>query len=100
MNSDLETLSDWFKANKLSVNASKTKYMVFKCKKSAEAQTTQPDLYIDNEVLEKVPVTKFLGVYIHPLKCVQWPVLLGGALGRMFGGSSNFLLTFDSWPGF
>ena len=22
------------------------------------------------------------------------------ALGRMFGGSSNFLLTFDSWPGF
>ena len=31
----------------------------------------------------------------HPLKCVQWPVLLGGALGRMFGGSSNFLLTFD-----
>ena len=33
MNRDLETLSDWFKANKLSVNASKTKYMVFKCKK-------------------------------------------------------------------
>ena len=64
MNSDLETLSDWFKANKLSVNASKTKYMVFKCKMSAEAQTTQPDLYIDNEVLEKVPVTKFLDVYI------------------------------------
>ena len=32
----------------------------------------------------------------HPLKCVQWQVLLGGALGRMFGGSSNFLLTFDS----
>ena len=64
MNSDLETLSDWFKANKLSVNSSKTKYMVFKCKRSVEAQTTQPDLYIDNEVLEKVPVTKFLGVYI------------------------------------
>ena len=34
--------------------------------------------------------------HYHPLKCVQWPVLLGGALGRMFGGSSNFLLTFDS----
>ena len=31
MNSDLETLSDWFKANMLSVSASKTKYMVFKC---------------------------------------------------------------------
>ena len=22
----------------------------------------------------------------HPLKCVQWVVLLGGTLGRMFGG--------------
>ena len=42
----------------------KTKYMVFKCKRSVEAQITQPGLYIDNEVLEKVPVTKFLGVYI------------------------------------
>ena len=27
----------------------------------------------------------------HPLKCVQWGVLLGGALGRMFGGSPQFL---------
>ena len=38
----------------------------------------------------------FTSTLYHPLKCVQWPVLLGGALGRMFGGSSNFLLTFDS----
>ena len=30
----------------------------------------------------------------HPLKCVQWVVLLGGALGRMFGGSSQFLFVF------
>ena len=34
------------------------------------------------------------GSYVHPLKCVQWPILLGGALARMFGGSSSFLLTF------
>ena len=30
----------------------------------------------------------------HPLKCVQWVVLLGGALGRMFGGSPQFLFVF------
>ena len=30
----------------------------------------------------------------HPLKCVQWVVLLGGALGRMFSGSSQFLFVF------
>ena len=31
---------------------------------------------------------------LHPLKCVQWVVLLGGALGRMFGGSPQFLFVF------
>ena len=30
----------------------------------------------------------------HPLKCVQWVVLLGGALGRIFGGSPPFLFVF------
>ena len=30
----------------------------------------------------------------HPLKCVQRVVLLGGALGRMFGGSPQFLFVF------
>ena len=95
MNSDLETLSDWFKANKLSVNASKTKYMVFKCKKSAEAQTTQPDLYIDNEVLEKVPVTKFLGVYID--ENLDWIEHIDFVKKKISGGiyalnsSKNFL---------
>ena len=27
----------------------------------------------------------------HPLKYVQWVALLGGALGRMFGGSPQFM---------
>ena len=31
---------------------------------------------------------------IAPLKCVQWVVLLGGALGRMFGRSPQFLFVF------
>ena len=30
----------------------------------------------------------------HPLKCVHWPVLLDAALGRMFGGSPQFLFVF------
>ena len=30
----------------------------------------------------------------HPLKCVQWVVLLGGALARMFDGSPQFLFVF------
>ena len=31
---------------------------------------------------------------VHPLTCVQRVVLLGGALGRMFGGSPQFLFVF------
>ena len=30
----------------------------------------------------------------HPFKCVQWVILLGGALGRLFGGSPHFLFVF------
>ena len=30
----------------------------------------------------------------HLLKYVKWVVLLGGALGRMFGGSPHFLFVF------
>ena len=31
----------------------------------------------------------------HPLKCVQWVVLLCGAPGRMFGGSPHFMCVFS-----
>ena len=30
MNTELRKLSDWFKANKLSINVAKSKYMIFK----------------------------------------------------------------------
>lgn len=60
MNNDLSSLHDWFKANKLSLNASKTKYMAFNMK------LVHPflDLSIGGEVLEKVNSTKFLGIII------------------------------------
>ena len=34
------------------------------------------------------------GITLHTLKCVQWVVLLGWTLGRMFGGSPHFLFVF------
>ena len=34
MNEDLRILEDWFKANELSLNASKTNYILFRNKKS------------------------------------------------------------------
>ena len=64
MNTDLKNLTDWFRANQLSVNPSQTKYILF----SRNVQSMQfiPDmlLHIDNEHLERVNSTKFLGIHI------------------------------------
>ena len=55
-------LNDWFKANQLSVNPSKTKFILF----SRGGDRTAHDLsiYINDEKLEQVQTTKFLGLYI------------------------------------
>ncbi len=60
MNNDLDNLNDWFKANKLSLNASKTKYMSFNMKNGHHLL----NLSIGDDFLEKVNETKFLGIII------------------------------------
>ena len=57
---ELGRLNVWFKANKLSLNVSKTQFMVFGRYKHAENLKIEID---DNE-LEQVTVTKFLGILI------------------------------------
>ena len=61
VNHDLQILNDWFKANQLSVNPSKT-FILF----SRGGDRTAHDLsiYINDEKLEQVQTTKFLGLYI------------------------------------
>ena len=59
---DLQISSDWPKANQLSVNPSKTKFILF----SRGGGRTAHDLsiYINDEKLEQVHTTKFLGLNI------------------------------------
>ena len=81
INNELEEICNWFKANKLSVNASKTNYMLFgtshNTKKFADEvnlniETTSQndsakriiDIKLDNKSLNRVNFTKFLGVTI------------------------------------
>ncbi len=60
LNFDLSNLNYWFRANQLSVNPSKTKYILFlKNKPGANIH-----LYIENEKLERVNHTKILGLFI------------------------------------
>ena len=63
INTELKHISDWFKANKLSLNIKKTNYMIFKNKYS-----NKPDInikiQIDNRLIQQVDTTKFLGLLI------------------------------------
>ena len=82
-NFELSKIEDWFKANKLTLNADKTKYILFKNKKE-DVSITSLKLQIDNKDIEKVGTGcknesfKFVGVHLdenlnwnHHLKAVK-----------------------------
>ncbi len=82
-NFELSKIEDWFKANKLTLNASKTKYILFKNKKE-DVSITSLKLQIDNKDIERVGTGcknesfKFVGVHLdenlnwnHHLKAVK-----------------------------
>ena len=52
-NSELTKLSDWFKANKLTLNISKTKYMLFR-KKSANIDFSKFQLLIEEKEIDRI----------------------------------------------
>ena len=62
MNSELEILNDWFRANKLSLNATKTHYMFFSRNRILKQNTN--NLQIDNTILTRANTVKFLGILI------------------------------------
>ena len=68
VNGELKEVSNWFKANKLSVNASKTNYMIF----HMTSVKVRKDLNVslNNTTLERVQYTKFLGDLID--ECLTW----------------------------
>ena len=62
MNSKLNILADWFRANKLSLNVNKTVYMIFDNNKKPPNIPLQ--LRIGPENITRVNCTKFLGLHI------------------------------------
>ena len=66
MNEDLGSLSNWFKANELSLNLKKTNYILF-CKKYIAHNYK---LSLDNTYIDEVKSVKFLGIYID--SCMNW----------------------------
>ena len=67
-NKALDKLSTWFSVNKLSINVDKTHYCIFK--KSGQKQncdTQYPELKLNNQIIERVQSTKYLGITIDEL---------------------------------
>ena len=58
----MKKLSDWFQANKLSLNVKKSKFMVFKPRQKKYSLDIQ--LLLNNEIIEQVKETVFLGVIL------------------------------------
>ena len=61
-NNDLKSLHEWFKCNKLSINTSKSFYMIFQKKKKHLDHNLH--LVMNNNQIERKSSTKFLGMII------------------------------------
>ena len=64
-NTELKLVSDWFKSNKLSLNAAKTNFIAFHKHRSTLMPAASIELFIENSRIINVSSTKFLGVYIN-----------------------------------
>jgi hypothetical protein len=59
LQTELEKVVNWFNENKLTVNISKTQYMIFKVKNINDF-----DLDINKQSIKRTNITKFLGVHL------------------------------------
>ena len=64
LNEDLANVSDWMKANKLSLNTSKTEYMIIGSHKRLHQIQSIPPIILDDTQIKRVKVTKSLGLMI------------------------------------
>ena len=65
MNEEVKKLATSFKANKLCLNISKTKYSSFhSSRERKDIPNILPLLHINNVLIKRELVTKFLGVYL------------------------------------
>ena len=68
VNTELQRLSCWFQANKLSINVKKSNYIIFKT--SPNRQKLDLDFSINDTKIDRLTETLFLGVIID--ECLTW----------------------------
>ena len=64
LNEDLSRVNNWLTANKLTLNTSKTEFMMIGSRQRLNTFDTPPSLEIDGAPVSQVTFTKSLGVYI------------------------------------
>ena len=62
INMELSLVNDWLLANKLSLNISKTKYMIFHYPQMSEANIPKLDIVINNTTIQRTDTFDFLGL--------------------------------------
>ena len=86
-NEELNEINEWFRANKLSINAGKTIYIFFhKQHDSKKVPQKLPILILNNTTLETVNSIKFLGVILD--KNINWKrhiELVGNKISKNIG---------------
>ena len=71
VNEELKEVTNWFKANKLSVNATITNFMIMGTPHMTSVKTRSDlSVTLNRTILERVKTTKFLGVLID--ECLTW----------------------------
>lgn len=76
INTELDRLKNWFSVNKLSLNLSKTNYMIF-----SNSKHTNISLSMNATEIERVTVTKFLGVLVD--EKLNWKQHISSLRGKL-----------------
>ena len=64
LNHDLDNLNKWLISNKLTLNTTKTEFMLIGSRQKLSTSSSQPELSIDNVPIENVTSIKSLGIFI------------------------------------
>ena len=64
MNLDLSNVNTWLTANKLTLNSSKTEFMLIGSRQRLVTYDTSPKLFIGGDIIQQVSSVKSLGVHI------------------------------------
>ena len=64
MNHDLSNVNTWLAANKLTLNSSKTKFMLIGLRQRLGTYDTPPKLIIGGDIIKQVSSVKSLGVHV------------------------------------